>query len=62
MNTASNHPTPTAMVADNDLALGRLVEAVSHSRFWPDTAIFVVEDAQDGPARVASHALDSGNR
>ncbi len=36
--------TPEAAVADNDLALGRIVEAVSHSRFWPETCIFVVED------------------
>jgi YVTN family beta-propeller protein len=48
--------TPRAYVADNDLALGRLVEAVSHSRFWADTAIFVVEDdAQDGPDHVDGH-------
>jgi len=47
---------PTAYVADNDLALGRLVEAVSHSRFWASTAIFVVEDdAQDGPDHVEGH-------
>ena len=48
--------TPTAFVADNDLALGRLVEAVSRSRFWPRTAIFVVEDdAQNGPDHVDAH-------
>ncbi len=48
--------TPTALVADNDLALGRVVEAVSHSRFWADTAIFVVEDdAQNGPDHVDAH-------
>jgi YVTN family beta-propeller protein len=47
---------PAAYVADNDLALGRLVEAVSHSEFWPSTAIFVVEDdAQDGPDHVDGH-------
>ncbi|HMI60258.1 MAG TPA: alkaline phosphatase family protein, partial [Puia sp.] len=38
------YPTPRAMVADNDLALGRIVEAISHSRFWDSTAIFVAED------------------
>ena len=38
------YPTPRAAVADNDLALGRIVEAVSKSRFWPETAIFVVQD------------------
>lgn len=42
--TSPNFPTPRAMVADNDLALGRIVEAVSHSRFWDSTVIFVTED------------------
>jgi hypothetical protein len=47
------HYTPTAMVASNDQALGEIVEGVSHSRFWPKTAIFVIEDdAQDGPDHV----------
>jgi YVTN family beta-propeller protein len=47
---------PTAYVADNDLALGRLVDAVSHSAFWASTAIFVVEDdSQDGPDHVEGH-------
>jgi hypothetical protein len=47
------YPTATAMVADNDLALGRLVDIVSHSRYWPQSAIFVLEDdAQDGPDHV----------
>lgn len=41
-------PTPRAMVADNDLALGRIVEAVSRSRFWDNTVIFVVEDDSQG--------------
>ena len=45
--------TPVAMVADNDLAVGRLVDAVSHSPDWPSTAIFVIEDdAQNGPDHV----------
>src|SRR5262249_15958489 len=49
-------PTPRAMVADNDLALGRIVEAVSHSRFWKETCIFVVEDdPQDGFDHVDAH-------
>ena len=49
-------PTPNAAVADNDLALGRIVEAVSHSRFWPETAIFVVEDdPQAGLDHVDGH-------
>jgi DNA-binding beta-propeller fold protein YncE len=48
--------TPTAYIAENDLALGMLVEAVSHSRFWPQTAIFVVEDdAQNGSDHVDAH-------
>jgi hypothetical protein len=48
--------TPVAMVAQNDLALGQLVEAVSKSRFWPQTAIFVVEDdAQNGADHVDAH-------
>jgi hypothetical protein len=47
------HYTPSSMVASNDQALGKIVEAVSHSRFWPETAIFVIEDdAQDGPDHV----------
>jgi YVTN family beta-propeller protein len=49
-------PTPTAYLGDNDLALGRLIEAVSRSKFWPQTAIFVVEDdAQNGPDHVDAH-------
>jgi YVTN family beta-propeller protein len=45
--------TPQGMVADNDLAVGKLVEAVSHSADWASTAIFVVEDdAQNGPDHV----------
>jgi YVTN family beta-propeller protein len=45
--------TPVAMVASNDLAVGILVERVSHSKYWPKTAIFLIEDdAQDGPDHV----------
>jgi len=48
--------TPKAMVADNDLALGQIVERLSHSRFWKSMAIFVVEDdAQDGIDHVDGH-------
>jgi YVTN family beta-propeller protein len=48
--------TPRAMVAENDVALGRLVEAVSRSRFWPESAIIVLEDdAQNGPDHVDAH-------
>ncbi len=54
--SAVGKPTPTAYVADNDLALGRVVEAVSKSRFWKDTCIFVVEDdAQNGSDHVDAH-------
>ena len=49
-------PTPTAMVADNDLALGQLIEALSKSKFWSEMAIFVVEDdAQNGSDHVDAH-------
>jgi YVTN family beta-propeller protein len=52
----NNFPTPQFMVADNDYAVGRLVEAVSSSAYWKDTAIFIVEDdAQAGPDHVDSH-------
>src|SRR6185436_8337963 len=45
-----------ACVASNDLALGRLVEAVSQSKYWPEIAIFVIEDdAQNGPDHVDAH-------
>ncbi|HJT28995.1 MAG TPA: bifunctional YncE family protein/alkaline phosphatase family protein [Pyrinomonadaceae bacterium] len=49
-------PTPQFYVADNDYALGLMVEAVSNSPYWKDTAIVVVEDdAQDGPDHVDAH-------
>jgi hypothetical protein len=48
--------TPRAFMADNDLALGRVVEALSHSPFWSSTVMFVLEDdAQNGPDHVDSH-------
>ena len=48
--------TPRAMVADNDLALGRIVEAISNSRYWKECAIFVLEDdSQNGPDHVDAH-------
>ena len=48
--------TPQAHVASNDLAIGKLVEAVSRSKFWPETAIFIIEDdAQNGPDHVDAH-------
>ncbi len=74
--TKPNLPTPESAVADNDLALGQVVAAISHSKFWPETAIFVVQDDPqagfdhvDGHRTVAlvispytrRHALDSTN-
>jgi YVTN family beta-propeller protein len=54
--TKPGMPTPRAYVADNDLALGRLVEAVSASKYWNETAILVTEDdAQSGPDHVDAH-------
>jgi hypothetical protein len=54
--TRRERPRPAASVADNDLALGRVVDAVSHSPYWDDTAIFVLEDdAQDGGDHVDAH-------
>ena len=54
--TSPGNATPQSYMADNDLALGRLVETVSHSRYWRSTAIIVVEDdAQDGPDHVDAH-------
>jgi len=49
-------PTPAAQVADNDLAFGRIVEAVSHSRFWTNTCIFAIEDdPQNGWDHVSGY-------
>ncbi len=54
--TAEGNPTPRALIADNDLALGRIVEAVSKSKFWPKTVFFVNEDdPQDGWDHVDGH-------
>jgi DNA-binding beta-propeller fold protein YncE len=54
--TRAGSPTPKASVADNDLAVGRAVEAISHSAFWNDTAFFILEDdAQDGADHVDAH-------
>jgi YVTN family beta-propeller protein len=51
--TAPGSFTPQAMVANNDYAIGQLVDAVSHSKYWPSTAIFIIEDdGQDGPDHV----------
>ena len=54
--TATNYPTPSAMVADNDLAFGQIVEAVSHSKFWKDTCLFAIEDdPQNGWDHVSGY-------
>jgi DNA-binding beta-propeller fold protein YncE len=54
--TTPGKPRPAASVADNDLAVGRVAEAVSHSPYWDDTAIFILEDdAQDGADHVDAH-------
>jgi YVTN family beta-propeller protein len=48
--------SPISQVADNDLALGKLIEHISHSPIWSQSAIFVLEDdAQDGPDHVDAH-------
>ena len=54
--TTPGSPTPKAAVSDNDLAVGRAVEAVSHSAYWEDTAFFILEDdAQNGADHVDAH-------
>jgi DNA-binding beta-propeller fold protein YncE len=54
--TRPGWPMPKASVADNDLAVGRAVEAISHSPFWDDTAFFILEDdAQNGADHVDAH-------
>jgi YVTN family beta-propeller protein len=54
--TTAGRLTPTSLFADNDYALGMIVEGVSKSKFWAKTAIFVIEDdAQNGPDHVDSH-------
>ena len=52
----ADEPTPRAMVADNDLAMGRVVERLSRSSFWSSLALFALEDdAQNGPDHVDAH-------
>jgi YVTN family beta-propeller protein len=54
--TRAGGPTPRAQVADNDLAVGRIVDRISHSKFWPKTCIFVIEDdPQAGFDHVDGH-------
>ena len=56
MGARAGELSPRAYMADNDLALGRIIEALSQSRFWSTTAVFVLEDdAQNGPDHVDSH-------
>ena len=62
-HTAAMKPgarTPYAMVADNDYALGRMIEALSHSRYWRDTLLISIEDdAQAGPDHVSSQRIEA---
>ncbi|MCW2863255.1 MAG: hypothetical protein JWP48_4963 [Actinoallomurus sp.] len=52
----AGYPTPSAMVADNDLATGRIIDTISHSKYWKDSAVFVVEDdSQNGIDHVDGH-------
>jgi YVTN family beta-propeller protein len=54
--TGTGVPDPVAQVADNDLAVGRVVDTISHSKFWKSTAIFIVEDdTQNGVDHVDGH-------
>ena len=54
--TTPGGPTPRSSVADNDLAVGRVVDAVSHSPYWDDTAFFILEDdAQNGADHMDAH-------
>jgi YVTN family beta-propeller protein len=56
LGTRPGAQTPSAMMAENDLVLGRIVDTLSHSRFWKEMAVFVVEDdTQDGPDHVDVH-------
>lgn len=54
--TTPGAPTPSAAVADNDLAVGRIVDTISHSKDWPSSAVFVTEDdTQNGVDHVDGH-------
>ncbi len=54
--TSEKFPAPRAMVADNDLALGRIIETITHSRFWDSTVVFVTEDdSQSGWDHISSY-------
>jgi YVTN family beta-propeller protein len=54
--TSEGFPAPESMVADNDLALGRIIETITHSRFWDSTVVFVTEDdSQSGWDHISSY-------
>lgn len=54
--TSPDFPTPRAMVADNDLALGRIIETITHSRFWDSTVVLITEDdSQSGWDHISSY-------
>ncbi len=54
--TSPQHPTPRAMAADNDVALGHIIAALSHSKFWQNTVVFVTEDdSQNGWDHVSAY-------
>jgi YVTN family beta-propeller protein len=54
--TSPGFPVPKAMVADNDLALGRIIDVITHSRFWDSTVVFVTEDdSQSGWDHISSY-------
>jgi YVTN family beta-propeller protein len=56
LGTSPNAPTPMSSLSDNDLALGRVVDAISHSKYWDDTAFFILQDdAQAGADHVDAH-------
>jgi hypothetical protein len=56
VGTKAGALTPRSMIAENDQALGRVVEAISKSRYWKESAVFVLEDdAQNGPDHVDAH-------
>ena len=56
--TQPGYPIPIAMVADSDLAIGQLVEMISHSSIWSSSVIFIVEDdSQDGADHVDAHRI-----
>lgn len=56
--TQPGFPTPSAMVADSDLAIGQIIDTISHSAIWSSSAVFVVEDdSQDGADHVNAHRI-----